>query len=384
MTYTSFNSAYTPANNEYILVIEDNSDLNLAICEILSAYGYPVRSARNGVEGLKLIEHTPPDIILCDIMMPEMDGYTLLHHTRADPQLRTIPFIFLTARSSNTDQRRALNIGIEDYLVKPVEEEDLVLAIRNAMRRRKDMKDEIDLQLELLRNQIVGALQHEFRTPLTFVLGYAEYLQDITDQEIELEELKTATAGILEGGYRLQRLIESFLLLAEVQNRNMELDRTDTIRAGNILEESIHDLHAYAVVSDLEIIIEDENHNLIFKGEQELIVESIKRLVDNAIRYRRPESSTIKITIKKVADRYLGFCIQDDGIGISQSTIQSLLRPFEQGNRTDRTEPGAGLSLALVHHIANLHGGTLEIESVPNRGSTFTLWLPASSPPQTH
>lgn len=377
MTYTSFDSSYTPTENEQILVIEDNSDLNLAICEILSAYGYPVRSARNGVEGLKLIEQAPPDIILCDIMMPEMDGYTLLRHTRTNPQLRTIPFIFLTARSSNTDQRRALNIGIEDYLVKPVEEEDLILAIRNAMRRRKDMKDEIDLQLEILRNQIVGALQHEFRTPLTFVLGYAEYLQDITDEEVQLEELKTATAGILEGGYRLQRLIESFLLLAEVQNRNMQLERIDTIRAGNVLEESIHDLRADAIQAGLEFEIGTENHDLIFEGENELIIESVKRLVDNAIRYRRPESKTVTITVKEVANRYVGFCIQDEGVGISQSTIQSLLRPFEQGNRTDRTEPGAGLSLALVHHIANLHGGTLEIESTPDHGSTFTLWLPS-------
>lgn len=376
MSYTSFSNTYSPTEKEYILIIEDNSDLNLAICEILSAYGYPVKSARNGVEGLKLIEQAPPDIILCDIMMPEMDGYTLLRHTRADPQLRTTPFIFLTARSSNTDQRRALNIGVEDYLVKPVEEEDLILAIRNAMRRRKDMKDEIDLQLEILRNQIVGALQHEFRTPLTFVLGYAEYLQDITHEEIELEELKTATAGILEGGYRLQRLIESFLLLAEVQNRNMKLERVDTIRAGSILEESIHDLRADALKAELEFEIGTDNHDAVFEGEQELITESVKRLVDNAIRYRRPESKQITITIKEIDNRYVGFRIQDEGIGISASTIQSLLRPFEQGSRVDRTEPGAGLSLALVHHIANLHGGTLEIESIPGQGSTFTLWLP--------
>lgn len=368
---------------EYILVIEDNSDLNLAICEILISYGYQVKSARNGIDGLKLIEQMTPDAILCDIMMPEMDGYTLLRHTRATPHLRTIPFIFLTARSSSTDQRKALNIGIEDYLVKPIEEEDLVLTIRNALRRRKDIENEVELQLETLRNQIVGALQHEFRTPLTFVLGYAEYLQDITDEDIELAELKLATSGILEGGYRLQKLIESFLLLAEVQNRNMKLEQIDTVRAGTIIEEAIHDLRADASKAGLTFQIEEQNHDILIQAEQELIIESIKRLGDNAIRYRRPESRNIYITVERVADRYIGFIIRDEGIGIDQSTLQSLLRPFEQGNRTDRTEPGAGLSLALVHHIANLHGGTLEIESTPDSGSTFTLWLPSTNKQHT-
>ena len=367
-----------PTDAEYILVIEDNTDLNLAICEILSAYGYQVKSARNGLEGFNLMEQRTPNIILCDIMMPEMDGYALLQRTRSTPQLRTVPFIFLTARSSSVDQRKARHIGIEDYLIKPIEEEDLVLAIRNALRRREHMKDEIESQQELLRNQIVGALQHEFRTPLTFVLGYAEYLQDISDEEIEVEELRTATAGILEGGYRLQKLIESFLLLAEVQNRSMKPDRTDTVRAGTVVQEAVHDLRMDAIEVGLEIEISDENEGIIIMGEQDLIIDSVKRLVDNAIRYRRPESKKVSVLIDKVENRYVGFCIQDEGLGISESTVRALLRPFEQGDRTDRTEPGAGLSLAVIHHIAHLHGGTLEVESTLGVGSTFTLWLPCA------
>jgi len=378
-------STFQPPNEaEYMLVIEDNIDLNLAICEILTAYGYKVKSARNGLEAFNLMEQRAPTIILCDIMMPEMDGYALLQRTRATPQLCTVPFIFLTARSSNVDQRRARHIGIEDYLIKPIAEEDLVLAIRNALRRRQHMKDEIESQQELLRNQIVGALQHEFRTPLTFVLGYAEYLQDITDEDIEVEELRTATAGILEGGYRLQKLVESFLLLAEVQNRSMKEERTDIVRAGTVIREAVYDLRTYAQEVGLELEISDENEELILLGEQDLIVDSVKRLIDNAIRYRRPESTKISILIDKVENRYIGFSISDEGIGIPENIIHTLLRPFEQGDRTDRTEPGAGLSLAVIHHIAHLHGGTLEVNSIQGAGSTFILWLPCSEAPPTN
>src|SRR4051812_19407540 len=98
-------------NSASILVIEDNPDLNRAICEILESYGFKVNSATNGSEGLDRLKWQIPDVILCDIMMPGMDGYTLLKHARADPQLRMLPFIFLTARTSMADQRLAREIG---------------------------------------------------------------------------------------------------------------------------------------------------------------------------------------------------------------------------------------------------------------------------------
>lgn len=126
-----------------ILVVEDNPDLNTAICEILESYGFRVSSAANGVEALDRLKRVVPDAILCDIMMPGMDGYTLLKHARADTQLRTLPFIFLTARTSLDDQRRAREIGIEDYLTKPVDSRNLVVAINNALRRRQIMQEEM-------------------------------------------------------------------------------------------------------------------------------------------------------------------------------------------------------------------------------------------------
>ena len=209
-------------NDASILVVEDNPDLNTAICEILESYGFRVSSAANGVDALDRLKLVVPDAILCDIMMPGMDGYTLLKHARADSQLRTLPFIFLTARTPLDDKRRAREIGIEDYLTKPVDSRNLVVAINNALRRRQLMQEEMLQQMDALRNRIVGLLQHEFRTPLTFVLGYAEFLMDTTATDFNIDELRASTAAILDGGRRLQRLIESFLMLAELQNRTLE------------------------------------------------------------------------------------------------------------------------------------------------------------------
>lgn len=362
-----------------VLVVEDNPDLNMALCEILESYDYRVQSARNGIDALSLMRQQPPDVILCDIMMPQMDGYDFLKQTRADKDLRTLPFIFLTARTSTADLRRALDIGIEDYLTKPVDEQDLVLAIRNALRRRKMMEEEMAAQLDALRNQIVATLQHEFRTPLTFVLGFAEYLQDITEDDVDVDELRTAIAGILEGGHRLQRLIESFLMLAEVQNRQMQPEDLEALNALALLQNIARDFDDDLQKAGLTIEIARRNVNASVIGAPELINEAVKRLIDNAIRYRRQDSRRVWLSVEQIMPTLVGLRVRDEGPGIPSSTVAKLLRPFEQGNRSDRTQPGAGLSLALITHIARMHGGRIEVQSEVDEGSTFTLWLPAAS-----
>jgi signal transduction histidine kinase len=361
-----------------ILVIEDNADLNLALCEILGSYGYRIRSAANGFEALDSIRAEKPDVILCDIMMPGMDGYTLLRHTRSDLALRTLPFIFLTARTSTADQRRAKEIGVEDYLTKPVDSNDLVAAIENALRRRKIMKEETQQRMDELRARIVGILQHEFRTPLTFVLGYAELLQSATSGLPENDELQMSAAAILDGGRRLERLIENFLLLAEVQDRILMPQDMTRINALDLWIEIAEAMHMQARDAGLDIQLSNDNADLCVSGDLDLLREALRRLMDNAIRYRRPASKHIWISVD-TATTYVGFRIVDEGLGMDSARLQEFAVPFEQPERDKRTSTGAGLGLALVTHVARLHGGSLQIDSEAGKSSTFTLWVPAAA-----
>lgn len=358
-----------------ILVVEDNPDLNMAICEILQSYGFEIASAGNGFEALEVLEHHRPDAILCDIMMPGMDGYTLLQHARADRELRTIPFIFLTARTSTEDQRRAKGIGIEDYLTKPVDEGHLVTAIQNALRRRQIMSEEMQRQMDALRNQIVGLLQHEFRTPLTFVLGYAEYLLDSTNYEVDVEDLRASASAILEGGRRLQRLIESFLLLADLQQRKLAVDSISETTASNLWREIAQDFRTMLSENQLAVEVLPQHDELRISGDLDLIREALRRLFDNAVRYKRPDSQHIWLSIEQEAS-WVGLRIRDESAGIPPDLLELFSRPFEQVDRGNRTQPGAGLSLALVHHIARLHGGSVEMESEVGEGTVITIWLP--------
>ncbi len=362
-----------------ILVVEDNPDLNMAICEILESFNFAVHSSKDGFDALDWLKDNKPDMILCDIMMPGMDGYTLLKHARADNKLRTLPFIFLTARTSVADRRMAKEIGIEDYLTKPVDSNDLIAAINNALRRRQIMQDEMQEQMNALRDRIVGILQHEFRTPLTFVLGYAEYLLDVTRGNFNVDELRTSASAILDGGRRLQQLIETFLLLAELQNRQLNTTDIVKVQAWELLRDTLQEFAFRLDAAELEVDFSLKNQNAAVFADAEMVREALRRLMDNAVRYRRADSKQIWLSVELLpTDTYVGLRIRDEGAGIPTQQLEQFATAFEQVDRDNRTEPGAGLSLALIRHVAHLHGGTLEIESQHGKGSTFTLWLPAA------
>lgn len=362
-----------------ILVVEDNVDLNLAICEILESYNFEVHSAKDGYGARDWLKDNKPDMILCDIMMPGMDGYTLLKHTRADNSLRTLPFIFLTARTSVADRRMAKEIGIEDYLTKPVDSNDLIAAINNALRRRQIMQNEMQEQMNALRDRIVGILQHEFRTPLTFVLGYAEYLLDVTTGDFNVDELRTSTTAILDGGRRLQQLIETFLLLAELQNRELDANEIGKVRAQELLLDTIQEFTPQFHDTGMRAELSEEHADTFLLADTEMVREALRRLMDNAIRYRRLESEVIWLSVELAPTAtYVGLRIRDEGAGIPAEQLKKYAMAFEQYDRDNRTEPGAGLSLALIRHVAHLHGGSLEIESELGEGSTSTLWLPVA------
>ncbi len=361
-----------------ILVVEDNVDLNMAICEILESYEFIAHSAKDGFEALAWLKDHKPDMILCDIMMPGMDGYTLLKHARADTELRTLPFIFLTARTSVADQRLAKEIGIEDYLTKPVDSNDLIAAINNALRRRQVMQDEMQRQMNGLRDRIVAILQHEFRTPLTFILGYSEYLLDATKGDFSPDELRASASAILDGGRRLQQLIETFLLLAELQNRTLKPDdvsRTDPLE---LMRETLRESEKRLADAGLVGELRPSSEVVAIYADGEMLREALRRLLDNAARYKRPESKKVWLSVEYLST-YVGLRIRDEGRGIPPALVERFATPFEQVDRDNRTEPGAGLSLALIRHVAHLHGGSLEIESHYGKGSTFTLWVPAAA-----
>src|SRR4051812_34143261 len=190
MFVSNHSPALNPMQGNAILVVEDNEALNMTLRDFLQAHGYAVQSATNGSDALQMLAQNPPDLVVSDILMPEMDGHALLNRIRGNARTRNLPVIFLTGYDSPEQRRRVKESGVVDYITKPFDEGELLNAVRAIIKRHTEQEADFYYRVEEVRNQILGLVQHEFRTPLTFVMGYAEYLQDAVRQELPREEIQ--------------------------------------------------------------------------------------------------------------------------------------------------------------------------------------------------
>lgn len=360
-----------------VLIVEDDRSLNLALVETLNSYGYATTSAYHGLEALDKLRQSTPDVIVCDINMPVMDGHTFLQHTRANPELRLLPFIFLTAHSTTEDQRRAKSIGVEDYLSKPIDSKDLVVAIENALKRRRLIAIEVERSMERLRNRIVGLLQHEFRTPLTFILGYAELLSASNDSNLDVDELRTVAAGILEGGRRLQQLIENFLLMAELQTYATVRQEFSPSNAMSLWNDILSEMAPPDQLGRVAVRLNDQENERNVNVDVRLVDEALRRLCDYVLRVRRPDATAIECGVEYRVP-YVGLTIRCDNV---QLPPLPPAKPHEQpSSQSPADEIDADLGLVLARSVAHLHGGRLAIEHGPGAAIALTLWLPGVDP----
>ncbi len=140
-----------------ILIIEDNNDMRENIAEILELAQYQVETAPNGKEGVRIAQEKDPDLIICDIMMPELDGYGVLHILSNDPKTALIPFIFLTAKAEKNDFRKGMVLGADDYITKPFDDTELLEAIEVRLKKSEFLKKEFQANGDGLKEFLEGA-----------------------------------------------------------------------------------------------------------------------------------------------------------------------------------------------------------------------------------
>ena len=242
-----------------ILVIEDEEFVRETISDMLEIEGYIPILAKNGEAGLECLSQIKPDLILCDINMPVMDGYEVLERLKSTESLSTIPFIFLTAKASNDDMRRGMELGADDYIFKPFKAKDLLNAINTRLEVYDRSKVMTETKLDELRLQLASSLPHEFRTPLNVILATSQFLHKKMDL-MEKNEIKDMIYNIVNSGNRLSKLISNYLVYTNLLLNKEELDFKDkvftnyTIDPEDMLENSFLRMASeYERMEDLEI-----------------------------------------------------------------------------------------------------------------------------------
>jgi signal transduction histidine kinase len=363
-----------------ILVVEDDTHLMEGIRDILELNAYDVLTATNGQRGLDVLrqQSSPPDLIVSDIMMPHMDGYEFFDRVRADQNWVKIPFIFLTAKGERDDIHLGKQMGAEDYVVKPFDAEDLLVAVDARLRRHRQVSAIQEQEIHEVKSQIMNIINHEFRTPLTYIVAYAD-MMNRDASSLSDEESRLFLRGINAGAHRLRRLVENFILLVGLMTGDAQAtyewrktqiaNYRDMLHVvantyGPLAEEKRLSL-TYHVDPDLPPII----------GDGEYLTAALECLVDNAIKFTPERGKTVSVRVFQ-KNSYICFEVRDEGKGIPAVALQNIFKPFYQYDRDINEQQGAGSGLAIVAGVMNLHGGTSHVESAVNRGSTFTLRVP--------
>jgi len=366
-----------------ILVVEDDIAMRDGICEILELAGYTASVASNGKEALELLEKVTPELIVSDIMMPEMDGYHFYGHVREDDRWLTVPFIFLTARGEKADVLRGKSMGVDDYLIKPFEPEELLVAVESKLKRMRQLQETAHKQVEQLSEQLtrtdriatVGQLvtefAHEIRNPLTAITAYAQFVQ----RRMAPHEPETVQdmERIVRQAKRIAKMVENILEFARTQP--LETRLTDihhlldevlafiSFRLQNqgIVVETHYDPNMQAMLVDpdqLEQVFLNIIINAACAMEQEGNLAVTTAWLDDG------EMPTVRISFA------------DTGVGIPPENIPRLFEPYFT---TRPPGQGTGLGLYVCQKVVERHGGRIEVESQVGEGSTFHVLLPVKA-----
>jgi two-component system sensor histidine kinase/response regulator len=366
----------------HIFLVEDDESLLIGVSDLLELSGYRVSKAMNGVQALTQLEEMdePPDLIVSDIRMPKMDGHELLATMRKRPEWLSIPFIFLTAKGEKEDVYTGKLSGADDYLIKPFEYKDLLVAIQSSIKRREEIVELQEERLEALKLKILTVLNHEFRTPLSYIVSYVDLMASSPTFK-HSDELRQYIHGIQEGSDRLERLIKNFLLLTELESGNgirVYEGRKMLIRdVGELVRDSIIDWQDAAGKAGvvLQTRLADEPLPAV-TGDAEYLRTALGHLIENAIKFSPQHQEAVVVISATANDEFVTFSVCDEGIGIPEGEQKHLFDIFHQINRDEYEQQGTGAGLAIVRHVVALHEGQIDVESKPGQGSCFRILLP--------
>lgn len=358
-----------------VIIIDDDPDVLETVSRVLHSDYHDVTVAANGSQGIQLVKSRPFDLILCDISMPVVDGYAVFQAIKNDNKTNAIPFVFVTARGARSEQRKGMELGVDDYLIKPFSAKEILACVRTQIVKHHLISDHYETTLRMVRKNIIYALPHELRTPLSQIIGYAGLL------EMESEASLTSTAKeygarINKASQRLEHLIENYLVYAQIEIAASSADELEKLRnhvvrdAAPTIERMGKDRSRhYCREKDLQADIK----SCALRISENDLSKIIYELADNAFKFSSPETPVIVQGVK--AGSSYQITISDKGRGMSEKQI-ALLDAYMQFDRAFYEQQGVGLGFIIAKRLIDLHSGKLKLESKIDFGTTIEIAFP--------
>lgn len=365
-------TSLTGTAGKKVLVIDDTEEIRMIITESLNLYGFVTLSAEDGTTGVEVARKDMPDLIICDINMPNMDGYATLTALREEDSTATIPFIFLSGASDKLNMRRGMELGADDYLTKPFTHKELMAAVNARLEKQAGLKRESEKKLDELRGNITMALPHELRTPLNGILGLANLMID-DYASMPPEEVLESAKFIHESAQRLHRLIENFLLHSQIELMASEKKRIETASNSTAiaLEEIVPEVArkvATRFKRDADLALEVAKGTLLIPSDH--FKKIVEELVDNAFKFS-DGGKPVRVGTSTSGNKFV-LTVSDNGRGMTTEQL-SHVGPHMQFDRKTYEQQGSGLGLIIAKRLTELLGGQMALESHAAKGTTVRV-----------
>ena len=365
-------------NKDFKILIVDDIPKNIQILGgILMAENYDIYIAKDGKSALTQVDKVDFDLILLDIMMPEMDGYEVCEIIKQNPAKREIPIIFLTAKTDEESIVKAFEMDAVDYVTKPFNVAELLARVKTHLKLRYSQKKLISKNHELqqaidTKNKFFSIISHDLRSPLSALVDLSGLMQDYLD-DYNSDELRATLNLIHESSEGSLNLLENLLVWARAQTGSLNFE--PYIIEVKPLLISMQKFYSH-VSQKKDISIDCEcDDNIYAFADEKMVRTIIRNLINNAIKFTKIDGKILLNANLKNDEIHIS--IRDNGVGIDKDRISLLFREDVQSStKGTEQESGTGLGLILVDTFVKINGGKIVVKSEENKGTIFSFTLP--------
>ncbi|MCP5498806.1 MAG: hybrid sensor histidine kinase/response regulator [Leptospiraceae bacterium] len=354
----------------YTVLIVDDIPQNIQLLATLLSNEYRISIAESGTRALESIAISKPDLILLDIMLPDIDGYSICKKLKEAPSTREIPIIFLTAKTETEDVVKGFELGGADYVLKPFKFEELNARIKTHIALQESKKA---LQkLNKTKDRFFSIIAHDLKNPIAGQISLTEALLKKIDN-LERTDFKRYIEMLHRSSGQNYRLLENLLEWARAQSGEIQF-YPENVELKKLFKKIKDEIGSFASSKEIQIEFTDPI-DLRIVVDKNMLLLILRNLIVNAIKFSY-RNGLVFLGLKEDSSEFL-FYIQDRGVGMSAEIINKLFKLGESVKQhgTER-ESGSGLGLILCAEFVNRHGGKIWVESEENKGSTFYFTIP--------
>ena len=368
-------------NSDYTILIVDDVTSNVLLLKILlKNEKFNVLTASNGHQCVEISKQQHPDLILLDVMMPDITGFDTAVILKKDPETSDIPIIFMTALSSPSDLVKGFKSGGNDYITKPFNKDELVIRVRHQISlvaaKRMIQEKNIELQRTLQgRDKLYSVIAHDLRSPMSTIKITLNMLTMMLPAEMIGAENAELLKQTNEQTEEIFSLLDNLLKWTKSQTGRLNVVYQN-FDVNDIIPGVIDIFQMVAQNKDITLAY-DQPRNIIVHADQDMLKTVLRNFLSNAIKFSQKDSS-IEILVSETEDgKFAKISVRDHGTGISEENQRKLFHSdTHYTTYGTNNESGSGLGLLLCKDFAEKNGGSIELVSAEGQGSTFSILVP--------